>query len=83
MDVTRFIQVRLRSCIYMYFDSGNLYQSVTAVPAYLPDLKFSIVKSIKGYTEVEYHHFLSVADQFVREHIKFDHTFGNTGKQCI
>lgn len=57
---------------------GNLYQSVTAIPAYLPDLKFSIIKSIKGHNEDEYHHFLTVADQFVKEHITFDPTFGNT-----
>ncbi|XP_076084566.1 uncharacterized protein LOC143055312 isoform X2 [Mytilus galloprovincialis] len=57
---------------------GNLYGSVTAVPAYLPDLQFSIVKSIKGCTDEQYLHFLSVTDQFVKDNITFDQTFGNT-----
>lgn len=57
---------------------GNLYGSVTAVPAYLPDLRFSIVKSIKGYTEEQYQNFLTVANQFVKDNITFDPTFGNT-----
>ncbi|CAG2233977.1 unnamed protein product [Mytilus edulis] len=57
---------------------GKLYDSVTAVPAYLPDLRFSIVKSIKGYSDDQYKTFMSVTDQFVKEHITFDQSFGNT-----
>ncbi|XP_052085596.1 uncharacterized protein LOC127723139 isoform X2 [Mytilus californianus] len=57
---------------------GKLYDSVTAVPAYLPDLRFSIVKSIKGYSDDQYKNFMSVTDQFVKEHITFDQSFGNT-----
>jgi len=57
-----------------------LYKTVTAVPAYLPDLRFSIVKSIKGYTEEQYKHFLNVTDNYVKENIEFNPTFGNSGR---
>lgn len=57
----------------------KLYKTVTAVPVYLPDLKFAIVKSIKGYTYEDYQSFLHKTDVFVRENVKFDQTFGNEG----
>ncbi|XP_063405718.1 uncharacterized protein LOC134689682 [Mytilus trossulus] len=57
---------------------GKLYDSVTAVPAYLPDLRFSIVKSIKGYSDDQYKTFMSVTDKFVKDQITFDQSFGNT-----
>ena len=57
---------------------GNLYKTITAVPAYLPDLRFSIVKSIKGYPEEQYKHFLNVTDNYVKENLQFNPTFGNS-----
>lgn len=67
--------------IFLTIITGKLYDSVTAVPAYLPDLRFSIVKSIKGYSDDQYKTFMSVTDKFVKEHITFDQSFGNTGKK--
>ena len=57
-----------------------MYQKGTAVPAYLPNLRFSIVKSIKDYTEEQYKHFLKVTDNYVKENIQFNPTFGNAGR---
>ena len=57
---------------------GNLYNTITAVPAYLPDLRFSIVKSFKGLSEELFTHFLNVTGKYVNENLQFNPTFGNS-----
>ena len=57
---------------------GNLYNTITAVPAYLPDLRFSIVKSFKGFSGELFTHFLNVTGKYVNENLQFNPTFGNS-----
>lgn len=56
---------------------GKLYSNIMSIPVYLPDIKLSIVKGVKGETGESWDAYFAGMNRSVEKNVTFDRTSGN------